>query len=194
MDALAQLRKADVNAAVWDLYQSFCLAMLLLPMDSSFLESGFDGLLSNAAAASQHPGSSGGRHVFLCQFSDCDTDKPFFFKTDTRLSYRVGLPIAVNFQLSLQEQGGPDAFFVTSDDSCVKANNVNWANSNGGQKLKYLISVESSLRLFPHCKRDKNSISRVLAAYEVLKRNVTILNFDPDFFFSTLSILLIKQQ
>ena len=175
MDALAQLRKADVNAAVWDLYQSFCLAMLLLPRDSSFLESGFDGLLSNAAAASQHPGSSGGRHVFLCQFSHC--------KTDTRLSWRAGLPIAVNFQLSLQEQGGPDAFFVTSDDSCVEANNAYGASSNGDKKLKYLISVESSLRLFPHCKRDQNSISRVLAAYEVLKRNISIFNFDPDFFF-----------
>jgi hypothetical protein len=175
VDALAQLRKADVNAAVWDVYQSFCLAMLLLPMDSSFLESGFDGLLSNAAAASQHPGPSGDRHVFLCQFSHCETD--------TRLSWRAGMPIAVNFQLSLQRQGGPDAFFVTSDDSCVEANNVNGASSNGDKKLKYLISVESSLRFFPHCKRDPNSISRVLAAYEVLKRNVTILNFDPDFFF-----------
>jgi hypothetical protein len=49
--------------------------------------------------------------------------------------------------------------------------------------LRHVVSIDALRSMFVHCNRDKNSCSRVLAAYEVIKNNVSIFNADPDFFF-----------
>ena len=54
VNALAQLRKADIADSVWNLYESFCLASLLLPSDSFLLDSGFDSALQRAADTSEN--------------------------------------------------------------------------------------------------------------------------------------------
>lgn len=161
--ALEQLRESHAVASVWHLYSSFCLASLLLSSNTRLVHTDIHQAVKNAAFAFPSP------TVIFSQFSDCGR----------QLSYRGGFPIAVNFQLSLHEQGGPDALFISSDDSCVREN----TQKNNETTLRHVVSVESELSLFPHCKRDKNSCSRILAAYEVIKQNVSIFNFDPDFFF-----------
>jgi hypothetical protein len=166
--ALELLRDSKSHASVWYLYSSFCLALLLLPSNTRLAHADLHRAAQNAAFAFPSP------TVIFSQFSDCDR----------QLSFRGGFSIAANFQLSLHEQGGPDAFFLSSDDSCVLGNiNVENTQQHNRKSLRHVVSVESVLSLFPYCRRDKNSCSRILAAYEVIKQNVSIFNFDPDFFF-----------
>jgi hypothetical protein len=68
--------------------------------------------------------------------------------------------------------------FVTGFEECAIA------NANGSKILRNVWDLSRSVLLSGHhCLRDRNSFTRVIAAWETLKRRNSILNVDPDVVF-----------